>query len=162
MRALLLIDIQSGLTKRKLYNKELFLRTINQAIDKFRKEGLIVIFVQHTNKQLLKGTEEWQIDNSINIKDDDYRFEKKEASAFSSCEFVSFIKEHGISELVVGGLVSHGCVTYTCKSGLESGLYISLLENGHTSWGNDAEAKVEKAQTALVELGVHIIKADYS
>ena len=157
MRALLLIDIQSGLTKRKLYNKELFLRTINQAIDNFRKEGLIVIFIQHENKQLLKGTEDWQIDNSINVEDDDYRFEKQHASAFSSCEFVSFIKERSISELVVGGLVSHGCVAHTCKSGLELGLDISLLENGHTSWGNDAKAKVEKAQTALIELGVNII-----
>ena len=51
MKALLIIDIQNGLTKRKLYNFPLFVQTINHSINTFRETKDLIIFVQHNNKQ---------------------------------------------------------------------------------------------------------------
>jgi nicotinamidase-related amidase len=77
MEALLIIDVQEGLTKgKKLYNEKVFIDTVNSAIDKFRKKGDMTIFFQHNNKQLVKGKEEWKIDNRIDKKEDDIVLQK--------------------------------------------------------------------------------------
>jgi len=51
MKALLIIDIQNGLTKRKLHNFPLFVQAINHSINTFRVAKDLIIFVQHNNKQ---------------------------------------------------------------------------------------------------------------
>ncbi|MEJ2568568.1 MAG: isochorismatase family protein [candidate division WOR-3 bacterium] len=69
MKALLVIDVQEGLTKgKKLYNEKVFINTLNSAIDKFRKQGDTIIFFQHNNKQLAEGKKEWEIDSRIDKK----------------------------------------------------------------------------------------------
>lgn len=51
MRALIIIDIQNGLTrKKKLYNDILFYNTINMAIDQYREAGASIIYLQHNNE----------------------------------------------------------------------------------------------------------------
>ena len=44
MKALLVVDIQVGLTKRKeLYNETLFIETVNNAIVRYRESGDIIL-----------------------------------------------------------------------------------------------------------------------
>ena len=157
MKALLLIDIQSGLTERNLYQRDAFFTRINQAITTFRNAGDMIIFVRHENAQLVKGSAAWQIDAQINADIQDYYFGKTHANAFSNKEIIRLLKDHDISEVVIGGLVSHGCVAYTCTGAVEMGLNTSLLNSGHTCWNKDADAKILQTETKLSELGIKII-----
>ena len=157
MKALLLIDIQSGLTERNLYQKDAFFTRINQAITAFRNAGDMIIFVRHENAHLVKDSNAWQIDARINVDNQDFYFGKTHANAFSNKEIIRLLKNHDISEVVIGGLVSHGCVAYTCIGGVDIGLNVRLLKGGHTCWNKDAEAKILQTETKLSELGVKII-----
>ena len=160
MKALLLIDIQKGLTKRDLFEKERFIRTVNQAIEKYRRNGDRIIFFQHENKQLVKGRTDWEIDERISVQKTDWVFSKTQADAFSNPELTDSLKEKGITDVLVGGLVSHGCVSYTCKGGLAKDFCVSLLKGGHTCWNADAEKKVEETENKLTALGVDIYDID--
>lgn len=160
---MVLVDIQSGLTKNKtLYNEHGFFDTVNAAIKAYRNSDFKIIFVQHNNKQLIKGSPDWEIDKRLDKKESDYVIQKKHGNAFKNTDLKSILKERGINSVIVGGLVSHGCVKATCLGGLSGGFEISLLKNGHTNWNKDARAKSLETEKELVKNGVTIEDIDSS
>ncbi|GAF99431.1 unnamed protein product, partial [marine sediment metagenome] len=115
MKALLLVDIQEGLTKRKnLYNASCFIETVNYAISRYRKLGNLVIFIQHNNKQLIYGESDWEIDKRIDKRNEDITLQKQHGNAFEKTELKSILENENIKEILVCGLVSHGCIKLTC------------------------------------------------
>jgi len=157
MNALLLIDIQKGLTKRKLHNFPLFVQTINQSINTFREAKDLIIFVQHNNKQLKYLTDDWKIDERIDKRDNDLTIQKFRGNAFFETDLENILREKNITEIVVCGLVSHGCVKATCLSGLQLGFQTAILRNGHTSWDKNAEMMINHVENELIEKGVEIV-----
>ncbi len=157
MKALLLIDIQNGLTKKKrLFHENLFFNTINTAIKTFRDSDSKIIFVQHNNKPLQNGTPDWDIDSRIDKHDNDYAIQKRHGNAFQNSNLEDTLLELGIDSITVCGLVSHGCVKETCLGGLEAGFNTSLLKNGHTNWNRNAEILVSETEKDLENIGVTI------
>ena len=122
MKAILLIDIQQGLTNRKdLYNKPLFYESVNFALNKYRTLGNIVIFIQHNNKQLINGTNDWELDNKINRASKDITLQKHHGNAFEKTDLKAILENKHINEILICGLVTHGCVKATCVGGLKQG-----------------------------------------
>ena len=158
MKALLLIDIQKGLTDRALYKKETFIETVNMAIARVREKDDLIIFVQHENKQLTAETESWEIDDNLNREDADAIFSKQKGDAFSNKDLVAYLKKNEVTDIIVGGLVTHGCIKHTCLGGIKAGFDISLLQEGHSNWARDAKDKIGATEAALKETGVRIIK----
>ncbi len=77
MKAKLIIDIQTGLTKRdSLYNRNVFFETVNSAISMYRKSGHLIVFIQHNNKVLQTGTDDWKIDTNLHKDDSDCVIQK--------------------------------------------------------------------------------------
>jgi len=123
----------------------------------FRESCDKVIFVQHINKQLCVNTKEWEIDDRVSRMDEDQVFEKKKGNAFISIPLLEFLDDHGITDIIVCGLVTHGCVYYTCKGGVDNELNISLLKGAHTCWNTDAYEKIVKTEKSLKDYGVNVI-----
>ena len=158
MKALLLIDIQKGLTARPLYEKEKFFDNVNKAMLYYRQNNNLVVFVQHESKQLTAGTKDWEIDNRLHRKPTDAVFPKQKGDAFSSSDLVSYLKDNKVTDIAIGGLVTHGCIKHTCLGGVKAGFSMSLIQNGHTSWAKDAKDKIDVTETFLKEAGIIIIK----
>lgn len=157
MRALILIDIQNGLTKKKtLYNESVFFDTINSAIKSYRDSDFKIIFVQHNNNQLKKDTSDWEIDNRIDKKQNDCVIQKKHGNAFQNTDLKTTLLDLGIKSITLGGLVSHGCVKATCLGGMTEGFETSLLKNGHTNWNKDADTRILETEKELIKNGVRI------
>jgi len=157
MRALVLIDIQNGLTEKKtLYNERIFFGTINFAINAYRDSDSKIIFVQHNNNKLRKGSSDWEIDNRIDKQENDCVIQKKHGNAFRDTALKTTLADFGINSITVGGLVSHGCVKATCLGGLSEGFEISLLKNGHSNWNKDADFKMLETENELIKNGVII------
>jgi len=158
MKALLIIDIQNGLTKRKLHNFSLFVQAINHSINTFREAKDMIIFIQHNNKQLKYSTDDWKIDERIDKRNNDLTIQKFHGNAFLETDLESILRGKNIIEIVVCGLVSHGCVKATCLGGLKLGFKTAILKNGHTSWDKNAEMMINLVENELVEKGVEIIE----
>ena len=155
MRALILIDIQNGLTQKKtLYNEKLFFDTVNSAIKAYRDSGSKIIFVQHNNNQLRRGTPDWEIDERIDKHENDKVIQKNHGNAFQNTDLKQILTDFKINSVTIGGLVSHGCVKATCIGGLAEGFEISLLQKGHTNWNKDARIKIVETEKELIKSGV--------
>lgn len=159
MKALIIIDIQKGLTeKKKIYNDTILINTVNKAISNFRKAGDMVIFVQHNNKMLPQDSYDWELDDRLDIKTEDHIFQKEQGNAFINTELVNVLNNNNISKVLISGLVTHGCIRYSCLGGLNEGFEVSILKNGHSSWNNDAKEKIEFLELELAGLNVSVLE----
>ena len=158
MKALLVVDVQNGLTRqKKIYKESLFLDTINTAIANYRTNKQLVVFIQHNNKFLIYGSQEWEVDARLDVKKEDYKVQKEVGNAFESANLISILQEHHIKEVLVCGLVSHACVKKTCLGGVQNQFEVALLSNGHSNWNRFAKRKIAVTEKELVQKGVEML-----
>lgn len=157
MKALLIIDTQNRLTRKKtLFKEKTFINTINYALKFYRDSGSKIIFIQHNNNQLKKDTYDWEIDERFDRQKDDIILQKFHGNGFQNTELKNILIQNEIKEITICGLVSHGCVKATCLGALKEGFKTCLLENGHTNWNKDAEHKISQTEIDLKKEGVII------
>ncbi len=156
MQALLVVDVQRGLVEKDLYGKNSFLEVIRKAIAEFRRASRPVVFVQHCNDRLAEGSEAWELWSGLEATDSDPRVRKRHGNAFEQTELRSILAGMGIGEIVVCGLVSHGCVRATCLGGVEAGFRVRLLAGGHSCWNRDAGEKIRRMEEELRGKGVEV------
>ena len=159
MKALLVIDIQNGLTKKRpLHEFSIFVNEVNNSIKAYREAEYLIVFFQHNNKQLKELTDDWKIDDRIDKRDSDLTIQKNHGNAFLETNLKTILSEMNIKEIVVCGLVSYGCVRATCLAGLKLGFQTALLKNGHTNWNKDAANKKKLIEAELFEKGIEVIE----
>ena len=138
--ALLIIDVQQGLCEgegRAFASDEVIAR-LNLAADQVRKAGGLVIFVQHesTVGYLEHGSREWQLAEGLRAEPGDLRLRKTTPDSFLRTGLQELLQQHGVDQLVIGGMHSEFCVDTTTRRALALGYPVLLLEDGHTSAGH--------------------------
>lgn len=156
MKAILVVDVQKGLVDKALFKKENFLNEVKNAIKEFRQHSQLVVFIQHNNNQLVEYSESWKIFKELDVRKEDPIVQKQHGNSFEKTNLKKILKEKGVTEILVGGLVSHGCVRATCLGGLEEGYKVTLLNEGHTCWNQDAKEKIRKVEEELKEKGIQV------
>jgi nicotinamidase-related amidase len=160
--ALLVVDVQVGLVAKKLYAKDEMLATVEGAIRAYRDAGELVVFVQHCGGAVRRDTAGWEILPALDRRPEDPLVLKTQGNAFLKTELGGVLEERGVREILVCGLVTHGCVRATCLGGLAQGLRVRLLEGGHSNWAKDAKDKIDAVEAELARAGVEIAGAGLS
>jgi nicotinamidase-related amidase len=158
-RALLVVDVQSGLVEKPLHEKERFLTTIDGAIRAYRGSGSLVVFIQHCGGAVKKGKPGWEIYPALDRRAEDPVVPKEHGDAFKGTGLGTLLAANGVQEILVCGLVTHGCVRATCLGGAALGLRVRLLENGHSNWAKDAAEKIEAVERELAAAGIEVRSA---
>ena len=156
MKALLVVDVQQGLVEKAIFKKETFLKEIKIAIEEFRNHGQLIVFIQHNNNQLVEHSNPWKLYTEIETRNEDSIVQKHHGNAFEKTDLKKILVKKGVTEVVIGGLVSHGCVRATCLGGKEEGYIVFLLREGHTCWNQNAEEKIWKMEEEMMEKGIEI------
>jgi nicotinamidase-related amidase len=157
--ALLVIDVQLGLFQRPtpLYQADLVLRNINTLIDHARQAGVQVVFIQHSNDNLLiKGTPQWQLHPQIQPLSDEPIIHKLKGNAFLDTNLAELLAEKQVGQLVLCGLVTHGCVMSTCLGALELGYRVTLVTDGHSNLSPDAPRLIREWNRKLGRAGAEL------
>jgi nicotinamidase-related amidase len=158
---LLVIDMQTGLLARDVWNKEAVIQNINKLVDFFHQKDMPVAFARHTNTSFSKAdTPDWQICDCMHTLPEDTIINKTKSSIFSENAFTDHLKKHGITKIFVTGLVSNGCVQAACLDGLKNGLQVVLVEDGHSTFHKGQATMVEQWNKTLSEQGVMVIPTD--
>ncbi len=159
--ALLIIDMQCGLLKREVHNKQELINNINRLISLFVSKEVPVILTRHTNNSFSReNTEDWQIDSRISSRAQSVLFDKSHSSIFKEKPFTSYLKNNNITTLVITGLVSNGCVQAACQDAEKHGLSVILIGDGHSTFHKDAEKTVIYWNSNLQEEGIKVISTD--
>ena len=158
-QALLVIDMQKeGLLNRNVFHKEQLIHNINALIDNFRKQDKPLFFIRHTNLSFLKeDTDGWQICEELNILKEDMMINKRHSDVFRETHFLSLLKEYSISNVVVTGLVSNGCIKAACLGAIKMGFSVILISDAHSTFHKDAERVISDWNLRLQEQGAELI-----
>jgi nicotinamidase-related amidase len=154
--ALLVIDVEMEQFEKStpVYQADQLLQNINFLISKAHQEKVPVFFVQHSADTYLKyGSDGWQLHPQMHPMAGDPIVHKRHGNSFEDTNLQDELTKRNVSEVVVTGLVTHGCVKATCLGALEEGYKVVLVSDAHSNFSKDAPEIIEKWNRELGNKG---------
>ena len=158
--ALLVIDVQQGLFRKStpICRAEPLLNTLAMLVEHAHVAGALVVYIQHASDKVLPfGSEDWQIHPQLQPGAGDMIVHKQHGNAFEDTSLHGDLAGHGVSRVIVTGLVTHGCVRATCLGALALGYAVVLAADGHSSYSKGAAQLIEEWNHKLGEAGAAVM-----
>lgn len=155
-KALLLIDLQNDYFeggKMTLVNADLAIKNASMALEKFRKDGLPVIHIQHIATSpnasfFLPDTIGAQIHNEVQPLGNEKLVVKHFPNSFRETELLRYLRENEINTLVICGMMTHMCIDATTRAASDLGFNCILLSDACAT--RDLEINGEKIKAVDV------------
>lgn len=157
--ALLVIDVQVGVVA-EAFAREQTLAAINAAIDKARAAKVPVIWVQHSDEELILESPEWEIASELEPASDEAKIRKLYPSSFEATELESVLAGLGVDHLYISGAETNNCVRHTSHSALERGYDVTLITDAHTTTGFEWGGYVVDAARVIDEQNINFLHKD--
>jgi nicotinamidase-related amidase len=137
--ALLIVDVQNGVVEGTP-ERDVVIANIDSLVDKARRERVPVVWVQHSDEELVQGSDEWRIVPELTPDDAEPHVEKNYGDSFEETSLESVLSGLGVGRLVVVGAQSDACVRSTLHGALVRGYDTTLVSDAHTTedqtaWG---------------------------
>jgi nicotinamidase-related amidase len=130
--ALLVIDVQNGVLA-DTHARDGVIANINTVVDKARAEDAPVIWVQHSDDHLPRGSEGWQYVPDLVRRDSEPLVHKSYGDSFEGTELETLLAERGVGRLIVTGAQTDACVRATLHSAFVRGYDVTLVGDAHTT-----------------------------
>jgi nicotinamidase-related amidase len=137
--ALLVIDVQNGVV-RGAHERDTVVANIDRLITEARRERVSVVWVQHSDEQLARGTEAWRIVPELTPADAEPLVEKSYSDSFEDTTLETVLSDLGVGRLVIAGAQTDACIRSTLHGALVRGYDTNLVSDAHTTedqtaWG---------------------------
>lgn len=154
-KALLVIDVQNDVVANALRTSEV-VANIDSLVSNARTSGVPVIWVQHSDDYLEKGSTGWEIVDELRPLPNEVRIYKTEASSFEGTDLQAQLVSLGTKELVITGAQTNYCVNATSNAGVELGYQVTLVSDAHTTEDSETEKASElisEKNTSFAQIG---------
>src|SRR3954453_19724879 len=137
--ALVVIDVQNGVVAGAVA-RDSVISNINTLVDKARSEGVPVVWVQHSDEDLEKGSKEWEYVPELKRDESEPLVHKTYGDSFEDTDLEDVLAKAGVGRLVVTGAQTDACIRSTIHGALVRGYDVTLVEDAHTTedqseWG---------------------------
>jgi isochorismate hydrolase len=137
--ALLVVDVQNGVVNGAPARDEV-VANVGTLVDKARQAHVPVVWVQHSDEGLARGSEDWQIVPELSRGDGEPLVEKSYGDSFEDTELEQVLSELEVGRLVVVGAQTDMCIRSTLHGALVRGYDATLVSDAHTTedltaWG---------------------------
>jgi nicotinamidase-related amidase len=137
--ALLVIDVQNGVVTGN-HERDAVVATIGSLVDKARREQVPVVWVQHSDDGLAKGSDDWQIVSELSPDEAEPHVQKNYGDSFEDTTLETVLSGLGIGRLVVTGAQTDACIRSTLHGAFTRGYDAILVSDAHTTedqseWG---------------------------
>ena len=144
--ALLVIDVQKGVVA-DAHERDEVIGTIRALVDRARAEDVPVIWVQHSDDNLPKGSENWEYVDELAIADAEPVVHKQYGDSFEDTDLEDRLAERGIGRVIVTGAQTDACIRSTLHGAFTRGYDTVLVGDAHTTedlseWGAPTPDKV--------------------
>ncbi|HEV7642025.1 MAG TPA: isochorismatase family protein [Gaiellaceae bacterium] len=144
--ALLVIDVQNGAVEGA-HERDTVVANVGTLVEKARREDVPVVWVQHSNERLAKGTDAWRIVPELAPEDNEPRVDKSYGDSFEETTLETILAGLGVGRLVVAGAQTDECVRSTLHGAIVRGYDATLVSDAHTTgdhseWGAPPPDKV--------------------
>jgi len=154
-KALLVIDVQNDVVANALRTSEI-VANIESLVSNARTSGVPVIWVQHSDDYLEKGSAGWEIVDELKPLPNEVRIYKTEASSFVETDLQAQLVSLGTKELVITGAQTNYCVNATSNAGVELGYQVTLVSDAHTTEDSETEKAgdlISEKNTSFAQIG---------
>ncbi len=144
--ALLVIDVQNGVGAGA-HQRDTVVANVGSLVEKARREQVPVVWVQHSDEQLAKGSDDWRIVPELTPGDAEPLVEKNYGDSFEETTLQTVLSGLGVGRLVVVGAQTDACIRSTLHGALVRGYDATLVSDAHTTedqtaWGAPPPDKV--------------------
>ncbi|NPV57662.1 MAG: isochorismatase family protein [Anaerolineae bacterium] len=147
---LLVVDAQVGVM-RNAWNVPRIVDNIMVAVEKARSQGNPVIWVQHSDNELIYGSPDWQLVPELSSIKGEIRIDKKFNSSFEKTTLEETLAQLGVTQIVLAGAATNWCIRATAYGALDRGYDLTLIKDAHTTETIEFEdgTKIEAADIIL-------------
>jgi nicotinamidase-related amidase len=137
--ALLVIDVQNGAVA-EAHDRDAVVGNIVSLVDGARSGGVPIVWVQHSDEHLVRGTEAWRLVSELAPYEGEPLVEKSYGDAFEDTELENVLSKLAVGHLVVVGAQTDACVRSTLHGAFTRGYDTTLVDDAHTTedqtaWG---------------------------
>jgi nicotinamidase-related amidase len=137
--ALLVVDVQNGVVGGA-HERDAVVANVGTLVEKARKERVPVVWVQHSDEQLAKGSDDWRIVPELIPESAEPHVEKNYGDAFEDTNLEPLLSGLGVGRLVIVGAETDACIRSTLHGALVRGYDATLVSDAHTTgdkseWG---------------------------
>jgi nicotinamidase-related amidase len=137
--ALLIVDMQTGVVAAA-HGRGAVIANIARLVEKARAAGVPIVWVQHNDRNILRGGEAWAIVPELDPHASEALVEKSYADAFEETTLESVLAGHGAGRLFIAGAQTDECIRATLHGAIVRGYDAILVADAHTAedltqWG---------------------------
>ena len=137
--ALLVIDVQNGVVDGN-HARDAVVTNVGNLVEKARREQVPVVWVQHSDDGLERGSDAWRIVPELNPDDAEPLVEKNYGDSFEDTDLETVLSGLGVGRLVVVGAQTDACIRSTLHGAFARGYDATLVSDAHTTedqsaWG---------------------------
>ncbi|MEU5715064.1 cysteine hydrolase family protein [Streptomyces sp. NPDC020403] len=137
--ALLVVDVQKGVVEEG-HRREAVVSNIAGLVGRARQEGVPVVWVQHSDEELTRGSDAWRIVPELTPGEAEPLVEKSYGDSFEDTTLESVLSGLGVGRLVVVGAETDACIRSTLHGAFARGYDATLVSDAHTTgdktaWG---------------------------
>jgi nicotinamidase-related amidase len=129
---LLVVDVQVGVM-RNVWDADRIIRNISIAVAKARESGVPVIWVQHSDEELVFDSPDWQIVPELSPAEGELLVHKQFNSSFEQTPLEEILAGLGATHIVLAGAATNWCIRATGYGALDRGYDLTLIKDAHTT-----------------------------
>lgn len=133
--ALLVIDMQNDVLAQA-HAREAVTTAVSQLVMRARREGVPVVWIQHSDEDLVEGSEGWQLVPALSLDEGEPLVGKHYRDAFEGTELESVLSRLGVGRLIVAGAQTDFCIRSTLHGAFARGYDAVLVSDAHTTEDN--------------------------
>ena len=137
--ALLVIDVQQGVVA-SAHERDAVVANIASLVDRARAEDVPVVWVQHSDEGLEKGSDDWRYVPELPRRDSEPLVHKNYGDSFEATQLEDVLEGLKVGRLVVVGAQTDACIRSTLHGAFVRGYDATLVSDAHTTedlspWG---------------------------
>jgi len=129
---LIVVDVQVGVMQTA-WEADRIIKNVGVAVNKARAQDVPIVWVQHSDDELIYGSPEWEWVPELSPAADEKRIDKHYNSSFEQTKLEEVLSNLGATHIFLCGAATNWCIRATAYGALERGYNLTLLEDAHTT-----------------------------
>src|SRR5258708_27657220 len=135
--ALLVVDVQNGVVGGA-HKRDAVVANVGSLVEKARRESVPVVWVQHADEELAKGSDDWRIVPELTPEGAEPPVEENYGDSFEDTTLQTVLSGLGVGRLLVVGAETDACIRSTLHGALARGYDATLVSDANTTGAKTA------------------------